>query len=395
MFVLNDDLSIYVTRGDIVFFNVYALDNGQIYSFKPGDMVRFKVYGKKDAGRVVLQKNFPVTEARGYVAIYLNEDDTKIGEVISKPVDYWYEVELNPDTEPQTIIGYDEDGAKIFKLFPEGGDFEEEEYEPSEEDFPVVDEELDLTSPRPVANQTIARNIASLEYGIEKLGIDLESLESEVDKLGDDIESHQTDAADVNYDNTQSGISAQKVQEAIDLLATLLTVGKLEVDFSVEKASPRMQLINPDNSRIGEVHFSNAGNLILSSKQDNDNLVGIWVKPETEDAKDYLDLGTYVGGVFTRYPIFGTYNKPTGKYEGTGSATTRIVTTGGIGSTLKISTNKGMAIVTGAGAICKKYSSKDVYGLTAAECNYENGVLTLTTDDDVVNAVKEYFYEVL
>ena len=97
------------------------------------------------------------------VEIYLTEEDTKIGEVISKPKDYWYEVELNPDEEPQTIIGYDEDGAKIFKLFPEGDDIES--YEPDPEDFPVVDEELDMSSPRPVANQAIAREFANLVAG--------------------------------------------------------------------------------------------------------------------------------------------------------------------------------------------------------------------------------------
>lgn len=161
MFVLNDDLSIYVTRGDIVFFDVGAEDAGQAYTFKAGDVVRLKVYGKKAADNVVLQKDFPVTKARQTVSIFLGEEDTKIGGIISKPVDYWYEVVLNDDTEPQTIIGYDEDGAKVFKLFPEGGDLEEG-YEPSEEDFPVVDEELDMTSQRPVQNQAIAREFARL-----------------------------------------------------------------------------------------------------------------------------------------------------------------------------------------------------------------------------------------
>lgn len=43
--------------------------------------------------------------------------------MVNKPTDFWYEVELNPDTAPQTIIGYDkETGAKIFRLYPEGGD---------------------------------------------------------------------------------------------------------------------------------------------------------------------------------------------------------------------------------------------------------------------------------
>ena len=167
MFVVNEDNSIYATRGDIVFFSVSAEDKETKvkYTFKAGDVLRIKVYGKKDAENVVLQKDFPVLENTSEVEIYLEEEDTKIGEVISKPKDYWYEVELNPDEEPQTIIGYDEDGAKIFKLFPEGADIES--YEPDPEDFPVVDEELDMTSPRPVANSVIARAFRNLEAGYE------------------------------------------------------------------------------------------------------------------------------------------------------------------------------------------------------------------------------------
>lgn len=167
MFVINDDKSIYVTRGDILFFSVTAKDNDVTYTFRAGDLVRIKVYGKKDAENVVLQKDFPVTEETEEVAISLTEEDTKFGEVISKPVDYWYEVELNPLSDPQTIIGYDEDGAKIFRLFPEGADIDP--YEPDPADIPVVDEELDLTSERPVRNYAITKAILEVKEGIRKL----------------------------------------------------------------------------------------------------------------------------------------------------------------------------------------------------------------------------------
>lgn len=164
MFTINDDLSIYVTRGDRLFFTVTASDNGKLYTFQPGDVVRLKVYGKKDAENVVLQKDFPVVSATEKVEIYLTEDETRIGGVISKPTDYWYEVELNPFDNPQTIIGYDEDGAKIFKLFPEGNELPD--YVPDPEDIPVVDKALDMTSTRPVQNQAIARAITRLEAAV-------------------------------------------------------------------------------------------------------------------------------------------------------------------------------------------------------------------------------------
>jgi hypothetical protein len=149
MFKVNEDLSIYATRGDIVFFSVMAVDEDFTYEFQPGDVVRMSIFGKKDAENCVMQKDFPVVMACTEVFIHLEEQDTKIGESISKPTDYWYEVVLNPDTAPQTIIGYDEDGAKVFKLFPESEEIGDD-YDPKPEDFPVVDSELSLTSNRPV-----------------------------------------------------------------------------------------------------------------------------------------------------------------------------------------------------------------------------------------------------
>lgn len=121
MFVVSDDLTIHITRGDAALLSVGATTGGENYEFKNGDVVRFKVFAKKNCEDVVLKKDTTVTEPTSTVRIVLDSEDTKIGDVISKPTDYWYEVELNPDTNPQTIIGYDENGAKVFKLYPEGG----------------------------------------------------------------------------------------------------------------------------------------------------------------------------------------------------------------------------------------------------------------------------------
>lgn len=165
MFQVNDDMSIYVTRGDMVYLRITAENDGAAYTFEPGEVLRFKVFGKKDAESVVLQKDFPVTESTSFVDIILDGEDTKIGEVISKPRDYWYEVELNPFDEPMTIIGYDEDGAKVLKLFPEGADIGE--YIPTEDDIPFVDDEFDMASPRPIQNQVVARAFANLQAGYQ------------------------------------------------------------------------------------------------------------------------------------------------------------------------------------------------------------------------------------
>lgn len=167
MYIINEDNSIYATRGDIVILSVTAVNkaNNTAVTFQPGDVLRMKVYGKKNCEDVVLQKDFPVTAATSEVELFLSEEDTKIGKVISKPVDYWYEIELNPYDNPQTIIGYDEDGAKLFRLFPEGADIPE--FVPEPEDIAVIDTELDMASDRPVQNQAIARAFANLQAGYQ------------------------------------------------------------------------------------------------------------------------------------------------------------------------------------------------------------------------------------
>ena len=108
------------TRGDVLFFGVEAEDNGSLYEFKKGDILRLKIYGKKDAATVYLTKDFIVSQSGTKAEIFLPGEEMTIGEVISKPKEYWYEVCLNPDTNPQTIIGYSDEGAAVLRLLPEG-----------------------------------------------------------------------------------------------------------------------------------------------------------------------------------------------------------------------------------------------------------------------------------
>ena len=123
MFIINDDKTICLTRGDIASIDVCAnISKEESYVFLPGDVVRLKIVEKKNYDNVVLEKDVVVEEETLSVNIVLTRNDTKIGGIINKPVEYWYEIELNPDTAPQTFIGHDDDGPKIFRLFPEGDD---------------------------------------------------------------------------------------------------------------------------------------------------------------------------------------------------------------------------------------------------------------------------------
>lgn len=168
MFEVNNDLSIHITRGDIALLTLTADSGNGACVFAEGDIVRFKVYEKKGCDCVVLMKDITVEETTETVNILLTGDDTRIGELIHKPKDYWYEVELNPDTNPQTIIGYDDDGAKVFRLYPEGKEIEDI----TEEDMPFVDSELSSTSKNPVENRVITAEIEALKQnggGIPKI----------------------------------------------------------------------------------------------------------------------------------------------------------------------------------------------------------------------------------
>lgn len=168
MFIINEDKSIYITRGDFAVFTVRINedDSGEIYIFRPGDIVRFKVFEKKGCDSVVLQKDFAITEESESVEIRLLGSETKIGGIIHKPKDFWYEVELNPETYPQTVIGYDEDGAKTFRLLPEGKDLAPDD-EDEQQGIDVYGQVLELVtelrahSRKAVENSTAAQAAAA------------------------------------------------------------------------------------------------------------------------------------------------------------------------------------------------------------------------------------------
>lgn len=122
MFEILKDKTICLTRGDIANIVVSAsLQDGQAYTFKTGDVVRLTVYKKRGVENVLIQKDVTIETEAQTATIRLEKNDTRFGEQISTPSDFWYEVELNPRTAPQTIIGYDTAGEKIFRLYPEGG----------------------------------------------------------------------------------------------------------------------------------------------------------------------------------------------------------------------------------------------------------------------------------
>ena len=123
MFKLDDDKTTFkVTRGQAGSFSFGATTpSGDTYTFTQGDVLRMNVTkaGKEDM--VVMSVDTIVAENTTEVTISITSHDSKIGSVINKPVDYWYDIELNPDSSTaQMLLGYDDEtGPKIFKLYPE------------------------------------------------------------------------------------------------------------------------------------------------------------------------------------------------------------------------------------------------------------------------------------
>jgi len=137
MFKLLEDRTICATRGDAVYFTVEKRVGDALYQFQPGDVLRMKICKKKEPEKVVLMRDFVVEEETTCVNIFLDRLAMKFGEITGKPVDYWYEIELNPDTAPDTFIGYNEDGPAVFRLYPETKDIIEGEIENEAENSAV------------------------------------------------------------------------------------------------------------------------------------------------------------------------------------------------------------------------------------------------------------------
>lgn len=114
------DKEIHINRGDRLLIE-FSIDNGEEkYMFKDEDKIKFSIYRKKQMDKPpVLQKEFTPTIGATSVDIDVSSEDMKFGEMANKPIEYWYEIELNGDS---TIVGYDEDGEKKLILYPEGAD---------------------------------------------------------------------------------------------------------------------------------------------------------------------------------------------------------------------------------------------------------------------------------
>lgn len=114
-----DGTTIKVNRGDILTLNLsLKLNDGTPYTFQQNDKVVFSIYeaGKLSKEALILKEITVQSETQSLI-ISLTTEETKIGGLVDYPKEYWYEIELN---DQYTVIGYDDNGAKLFMLYPEG-----------------------------------------------------------------------------------------------------------------------------------------------------------------------------------------------------------------------------------------------------------------------------------
>lgn len=114
-----DGTTLLVTRGDKGSIKVKKKISDGVYEpFYKDDVVSFSLKNNFGDSEPVLRKKVTVQEKTDTVTFEFSKDDTTIGDLISSPVRYQYDIAINDDL---TILGYDDQtGAKYFKLFPEG-----------------------------------------------------------------------------------------------------------------------------------------------------------------------------------------------------------------------------------------------------------------------------------
>lgn len=89
------------------------------YQFQIGDKITFNIYEKNGYNKdPLLKKEINVTSMGSSIDIPLLEKDTTFTNSINKETIFWYDITLNNN---QTIVCYNEDGAKEFILYPAKG----------------------------------------------------------------------------------------------------------------------------------------------------------------------------------------------------------------------------------------------------------------------------------
>ena len=113
------DNTIEITRGNSLALDVSVQDGQDDYIFQEGDKVGIAIYNRNALNQdPVASKTVTANAGTTTTQITLTSDEMKIGTMQNRAVTYWYEITLNGET----VLGFDENGAKKLILYPEGLD---------------------------------------------------------------------------------------------------------------------------------------------------------------------------------------------------------------------------------------------------------------------------------
>ena len=109
--------TIKINRGNSLSLDTSIDNAGEDYVYKEGDIVGISIYNVNSLNQPsVLSKNVNAVAGNTEVNITLTDEEMKLGQPQNYPINYWYEITLNGET----VLGFDENGAKILILYPEG-----------------------------------------------------------------------------------------------------------------------------------------------------------------------------------------------------------------------------------------------------------------------------------
>lgn len=116
MLKIDSNNNIFITRGDKANIDIRIPLNKGFYEFQTSDILYFTVKRTYNDAQPVLRKIVTFSEPTTTATIILSSIDTSLGELSNTPLQYVYDVSINED---QTIIGFDENGAKYLTIYPE------------------------------------------------------------------------------------------------------------------------------------------------------------------------------------------------------------------------------------------------------------------------------------
>ncbi len=106
-----DTKQVYHQRGDKL---VYPIE----YDFKKYDVISFAIYSARKLNeKPIVFEKFTIDKDCDSYTIEIDFETMKIGNMLNRKKDYWYEISLNDE---KTLVGFTDETPAYFTLLPEG-----------------------------------------------------------------------------------------------------------------------------------------------------------------------------------------------------------------------------------------------------------------------------------